>query len=127
MARRIRASIAHRASPEHYPAPYAIIDLWEQYGAATEAAYDAEIRSFANLIDTDTSKNLVRVYFLQERLKNTAVIDAEDHHAAHIHVVGAGIMGGDIAAWCVLQGLEVTLQDREMKYIQPALDRAKIT
>jgi 3-hydroxyacyl-CoA dehydrogenase/enoyl-CoA hydratase/3-hydroxybutyryl-CoA epimerase len=124
MARRIRASVAHRASPEHYPAPYAIIDLWEQYGAATEAAYDAEIRSFANLIDTDTSKNLIRVYFLQERLKNTAVIDAEDHHAAHIHVVGAGIMGGDIAAWCALQGLTVTLQDRELRYIEPALKRA---
>jgi 3-hydroxyacyl-CoA dehydrogenase/enoyl-CoA hydratase/3-hydroxybutyryl-CoA epimerase len=33
-------------------------------------------------------------------------------------------MGGDIAAWCVLQGMEVTLQDREMKYIEPALKRA---
>jgi 3-hydroxyacyl-CoA dehydrogenase/enoyl-CoA hydratase/3-hydroxybutyryl-CoA epimerase len=34
-------------------------------------------------------------------------------------------MGGDIAAWCVLQGLEVSLQDRELKYIEPALKRAK--
>jgi 3-hydroxyacyl-CoA dehydrogenase/enoyl-CoA hydratase/3-hydroxybutyryl-CoA epimerase len=34
-------------------------------------------------------------------------------------------MGGDIAAWCVLQGLEVSLQDREMKYIEPALQRAR--
>ena len=34
-------------------------------------------------------------------------------------------MGGDIAAWCVLQGLEVTLQDREQKYIDPALKRAR--
>ncbi|MEE8496673.1 MAG: 3-hydroxyacyl-CoA dehydrogenase family protein, partial [Xanthomonadales bacterium] len=42
-----------------------------------------------------------------------------------VHVIGAGVMGGDIAAWCVLQGLEVTLQDREMKYIEPALKRAR--
>jgi len=125
MARRMRASVAHRASPEHYPAPYAIVDLWELHGAATETAYEAEIRSFAALIDTDTSKNLVRVYFLQERLKNTAETDAEAHHAAHIHVVGAGIMGGDIAAWCALQGLTVTLQDRELRYIEPALKRAE--
>ena len=33
-------------------------------------------------------------------------------------------MGGDIAAWCALRGLEVTLQDRELKYIEPALKRA---
>jgi 3-hydroxyacyl-CoA dehydrogenase/enoyl-CoA hydratase/3-hydroxybutyryl-CoA epimerase len=33
-------------------------------------------------------------------------------------------MGGDIAAWCALRGLEVTLQDRELKYIEPALQRA---
>ena len=42
-----------------------------------------------------------------------------------MHVVGAGVMGGDIAAWCALRGFEVTLQDREMKYIAPALDRAR--
>jgi len=34
-------------------------------------------------------------------------------------------MGGDIAAWCALRGFDVTLQDREMKFIQPALDRAQ--
>ncbi|MBT5218028.1 MAG: 3-hydroxyacyl-CoA dehydrogenase, partial [Woeseia sp.] len=31
---------------------------------------------------------------------------------------------GDIAAWCALRGLNVTLQDREEKYITPALERA---
>ena len=44
---------------------------------------------------------------------------------AHVHVVGAGVMGGDIAAWCASRGLTVTLQDREMKYVEPALARAK--
>ena len=39
-------------------------------------------------------------------------------------MIGAGVMGGDIAAWCALRGFEVTLQDRELKYIQPAMDRA---
>jgi 3-hydroxyacyl-CoA dehydrogenase/enoyl-CoA hydratase/3-hydroxybutyryl-CoA epimerase len=42
-----------------------------------------------------------------------------------VHVVGAGVMGGDIAAWAAFRGFEVTLQDREMKFIQPALDRAR--
>jgi len=40
-------------------------------------------------------------------------------------VIGAGVMGGDIAAWCALRGLNVTLQDREMKFIEPAITRAQ--
>jgi 3-hydroxyacyl-CoA dehydrogenase / enoyl-CoA hydratase / 3-hydroxybutyryl-CoA epimerase len=40
-------------------------------------------------------------------------------------VVGAGVMGGDIASWCAVRGLNVTLQDRELKFITPALERAK--
>ncbi|HJP39863.1 MAG: 3-hydroxyacyl-CoA dehydrogenase NAD-binding domain-containing protein [Gammaproteobacteria bacterium] len=124
MAKRMRAEVARRASPEHYPAPYAVIDLWEQH-AASAAAFDAEARSFAKLIDTDTSRNLVRVYFLQEHLKRSAEGVNVAGKATHIHVVGAGIMGGDIAAWCALQGLSVTLQDRELRFIEPALKRAE--
>ncbi len=121
-ARQLRARVARRARIEHYPAPYALIDLWQRYGAKGARAYAAEARSFARLVMTPTSRNLVRVYGLQERLKRDA--GSGDDVARHVHVVGAGVMGGDIAAWCALRGLSVTLQDREMQYIQPALDRA---
>ena len=124
LAKRMRAGVATRAQQSHYPAPYAIIDLWEQYAAQKQPAYDAEAQSFADLITTPTSQNLVRVYFLQERLKQSAASNEPEQAVQHLHVVGAGIMGGDIAAWAALQGLTVTLQDREMKYIEPALERA---
>ncbi len=42
-----------------------------------------------------------------------------------MHVVGAGVMGGDIAAWCAAHGFDVTLQDRGEQYIEPALARAR--
>ena len=58
-----------------------------------------------------------------ERLK--AIGKQTDIKVRRVHVIGAGVMGGDIAAWCVLQGMDVTLQDRELKYIEPALKRAK--
>lgn len=125
LAKRMRATVAARARPEHYPAPYAIIDLWEAHGAKSDAAYTAEVRSFAELVESPTSRNLVRVYFLQERMKHTAEHKPSDDEKGHVHVVGAGVMGGDIAAWCALKGYTVTLQDRELKYIQPALDRAE--
>jgi 3-hydroxyacyl-CoA dehydrogenase/enoyl-CoA hydratase/3-hydroxybutyryl-CoA epimerase len=125
LGRQMRKTVARRARKAHYPAPYAIVDLWCQHGSGSDDAYDAEARSFAALFETETSRNLVRVYFLQERLKNTAAGDDLRSPASHVHVIGAGVMGGDIAAWCALQGCWVTLQDRDLEYVQPALDRAE--
>ena len=122
LARQMTAQVARRAKRQHYPAPFAMVDLWQRHAARGDAAFDAEARSFVELMQSATSANLVRVFGLQERLKRAAG-DKRDV-ASHVHVVGAGVMGGDIAAWCALRGLSVTLQDREMQYIQPALDRA---
>ena len=47
-----------------------------------------------------------------------------DGKVAHVHVVGAGTMGGDIAAWCALRGLTVTLQDQNAERLAPAMQRA---
>jgi len=114
--------VAGKARKEHYPAPYAIIDLWSRHGASTRTGYEAEARSIADLMCTSTSRNLVRVFFLQNKLKGQGAKSAPK--ISHVHVVGAGVMGGDIAAWCALRGHTVTLQDREQKYIDPALERA---
>ena len=65
----LTAQVARRAPRAHYPAPYAIIDLWARYGAHGSAAFEAEARSIARLFLTDTSRNLVRVFLLQDRLK----------------------------------------------------------
>jgi 3-hydroxyacyl-CoA dehydrogenase/enoyl-CoA hydratase/3-hydroxybutyryl-CoA epimerase len=122
IAKKARAGVARKARREHYPAPYAIVDLWERHGAKGRAAYDAEASSIAHLFLTPTSRNLVRVFFLQDGLKAQRVAGAKTPR--RVHVVGAGVMGGDIAAWCALRGLEVTLQDRAEEYIRPAMERA---
>ena len=59
--------VASKARKEHYPAPYAMIDLWADNGASPKVGYEAEARSFADLMCTDTSKNLVRVFFPAEQ------------------------------------------------------------
>ena len=123
VAKSMRERVAKRARRDHYPAPYAIIELWQQHGGSPDGGYVAEARSIAELMCTDTSRSLVRVYFLQNRLKSQGGREAAEPR--RLHVVGAGVMGGDIAAWCALRGLEVTLQDREEKYVQPALERAE--
>jgi 3-hydroxyacyl-CoA dehydrogenase/enoyl-CoA hydratase/3-hydroxybutyryl-CoA epimerase len=96
VAPKIEQQVARRAKREHYPAPYAIIDLWRRHGANPRTAYEAEARSVARLVCTPTSRNLVRVFFLQERMKSLGGRDVPK--AGHVHVVGAGVMGGDIAA-----------------------------
>ena len=111
-----------KARRDHYPAPYAMIDIWTSDGASSKTGYETEAKSFAQLMCTDTSRNLVRVFFLQSKLK--AQGNKTDARIEHVHVVGAGVMGGDIAAWCALRGHTVTLQDREQKYIDPAIERA---
>jgi 3-hydroxyacyl-CoA dehydrogenase/enoyl-CoA hydratase/3-hydroxybutyryl-CoA epimerase len=123
VAGRIAKQVRRRARPEHYPAPYAIVDLWRRHGASTRTGYEAEAQSVARLVCTPTSRNLVRVFFLQERLKGLG--GKQLPTGSHVHVVGAGVMGGDIAAWCALRGFTVTLQDRDANAVQPALDRAR--
>jgi 3-hydroxyacyl-CoA dehydrogenase/enoyl-CoA hydratase/3-hydroxybutyryl-CoA epimerase len=121
----LRRQVAARVRAEHYPAPYAIVDLWAKHGAHGRAAYEAEAQSIAGLFGSDTAHNLVRVFQLQERLKSMGAKPPEGlPRVAHVHVVGAGLMGGDIAAWCALRGYTVSLQDRGLEYVSPALKRA---
>ena len=120
----ILKTVARRARADQYPAPYAIVDLWRRHGAHGERSFDAEARSVATLFVSPTARNLIRVFFLQNRLKALASVPSG---IARVHVVGAGVMGGDIAAWCAVRGLDVTLQDREQRFIDPALERARAT
>jgi len=123
LARIMRKKTAAKAPLKHYPAPYKLIDAWEASGNDQDHMLRAEVRNVPELLIGDTSRNLRRVFKLMEALK--AQGKKSDFKAHRVHVIGAGVMGGDIAAWSVLKGLEVTLQDREMKYIEPAIKRAK--
>jgi len=121
LASRMRAEAAKAAPQEHYPAPYALIDLWEKHGGDKAAMLSAEKTSFAHLMVTPTVQNLIRVFFLRDQMKKTA---GSGNSIGHVHVIGAGAMGGDIAAWCANQGLRVTLADMKPEPIAGAIKRA---
>lgn len=110
-----------KVKKSHYPAPYAIVHNWIKEGVGKNA-YLTEAKSIAELLVTPTSRNLVRVFFLQNKLK--ALAKAVKYMPKHVHVIGAGTMGGDIAAWCALRGIRVTLQDQTPEKIAPAIKRA---
>jgi len=127
-ARRLMAAYMHRelrkkVRPDHYPAPFALLELWKNFGGNRDQMLQQEINSVAGLAVGDTARNLVRIFFLQEQLKatNRQFVPAE---IRRLHVIGAGVMGGDIAAWSALQGIRVTLQDQNTESIARAMARA---
>jgi 3-hydroxyacyl-CoA dehydrogenase / enoyl-CoA hydratase / 3-hydroxybutyryl-CoA epimerase len=121
LASRMRSETAKSASPAHYPAPYGLIDLWEKHGGDKAAMLAAEKSSFAHLMVTPTAQNLIRVFFLRDQMKKHA---GADNRIKHVHVIGAGAMGGDIAAWCANQGFTATLADMKAEPIAGAVKRA---
>jgi len=118
----LRQQLRAKVNPLQYPAPFDVINNWERFGLDGVKPYEREAQTASKLFFSETSQNLVRVFFLQDQLK--ALGKESDFAPKHVHVIGAGTMGGDIAAWCAFQGYTVTLQDREPKFIAPAIKRA---
>ncbi|HHM05148.1 MAG TPA: crotonase [Gammaproteobacteria bacterium] len=122
LALAMRRQVAAKARKEHYPAPYALIDVWARHGGDPRAMLRAEAESVARLLLGGTAQNLVRVFFLQERLKGLGKASA--FTPRRVHVIGAGVMGGDIAAWCAGRGLQVTVQDNNPAALARVVGRA---
>jgi 3-hydroxyacyl-CoA dehydrogenase/enoyl-CoA hydratase/3-hydroxybutyryl-CoA epimerase len=119
---RMRREAEKKAPHVHYPAPQALIDLWALHGGEDAAARQkAEVASFARLLVGETAQNLVRVFFLRNKLKGLA---GGKWDGRRIHVIGAGAMGGDIAAWCAWHGFTVTLADMKPEPLGGAIKRA---
>jgi 3-hydroxyacyl-CoA dehydrogenase/enoyl-CoA hydratase/3-hydroxybutyryl-CoA epimerase len=123
IASQMRKQVARKARREHYPAPYALIDLWQKHAGNRRRMLREEAIAVAKLATGDTAHNLVRVYFLQEALKNQG--KQVDFKPEHVHVIGGGIMGGDIASWCAIQGYSVTVQDQDPERLAGAFKRAQ--
>ena len=117
-----RKKVAEKARQDHYPAPYAIIDLWKDFGGDVRNVPVGNPSSMASLFAHPTTRNLIRLFKLQDRMKALGKEGGEP--IRHLHVIGAGAMGGDIAAWCALKGITVTLQDLAPERIAPAIQRA---
>lgn len=110
LAKKMREETRKKAREEHYPAPFRLIDLFENHGGDYTELKAAESRAFAPLMVSETSRNLRRVFKLSEALKAQAPKDVR-WRPLRAHIIGAGTMGADIAGWCVTSGMEVTLQD----------------
>lgn len=122
LAKKISSKVAIKAPKKHYPAPYKLIHLWKKYYDNPVLMLKKEAESVAELVSDKTAQNLVRVFFLQDQLKSTG--DKKLFKPTHVHVIGGGIMGGDIAAWCALKGFQVSVQDKDPATLAKTIERA---
>ena len=111
-----------RLRSDHTPAPAAIIEHVENFGHDKSAMSAGEIDVFPNLMVSSASKNLRRVFYLTDAVRKSA---RGESGIKRMHVVGAGVMGGDIAAIGAMAGLDVTLTDMNEAAIVGAIARAK--
>lgn len=109
--------VRRKAHPDHYPAPWRILDLWRD-----RATQDQEAQSLGELLVSRSSRNLVHVFLLGEELKHAG--RAQAHNIEHVHVIGAGVMGADIAIWAALKGFRVSLQDQKPEILARAMKKA---
>ena len=124
LAKKLRTETAKKVRQDHYPAPFRLIDLFETHAGNLEGMKVAETRAFAPLMVGDTSRNLRRVFKLSEMLKAQAPKNL-DFKPLRVHVIGAGVMGADIAGWCVASGMEVSLQDVNAEQIAKGIAAQK--
>jgi len=123
LAWRMRNQLARKLRRAHYPAPYALIDMWERSaGADIATRLAAERQTVAALINTPTARNLTRIFFLRQRLKALANTSCD---IQHVHVIGAGTIGADIAAWAALKGFSVSVQEPDSQQLASALTQAQ--
>ena len=123
LAPQMAKQVARKAPKAFYPAPYALISTWQRSaGKGIGARLAAERKAVVKLAGSSTARNLIRIFFLTERMK---ALGKGDAGIRHVHVIGAGVMGGDIAAFAAYKGFEVTLQDREQRFIDAAMTRAQ--
>lgn len=122
IAKMLIKKVSAKANRSHYPAPYAMIDLWLNHLDNRTRMLEEEAKSISHLLVGKTAQNLIRIFKLTDTLKRFAKSKLVSIN--HIHVIGGGVMGGDIAIWCALQGYDVTLQDQRHETLAGVIKRA---
>ncbi len=113
---------------DHYPAPLKAIDAVEEgmlHGMAIGLAMEA--KCFGETAVTDVSKNLIRVFYLQEEFKKDKGVADPDVTPLAVHkvgVLGAGIMGGGIAELFGEKEIPVRMKDINTAAISSGLKAA---
>jgi 3-hydroxyacyl-CoA dehydrogenase/enoyl-CoA hydratase/3-hydroxybutyryl-CoA epimerase len=126
---------------QDYPAPHAALDaVIEGWGKSLEDGLVIEARLVGELVASPVSKNLMDLFLASEELRRgnreersegdgkrpeKRLSSAAALHAEQVGVLGAGVMGGSIAALLAQNGYRVRLRDIAREPLQTALGKAR--
>ncbi len=99
-----------RKAGEHYPAPLSAVDAVEEgLTHGRKKGLELEALLLGDLVVTPACKNLIRVFRLRERFNSVDTAPAKG--LERMGVIGAGVMGGGIAALAAEEGVRVRIVD----------------
>lgn len=116
---RVRRDVV-RKTRGHYPAMIAALEVAARGVArSVEDSLALERDAFPALVQTEASRNLLRLFFLQERAKKRTwpgtgagtKAGKNPKPVRHTAVIGAGVMGAGIAQWLSARERSVILRD----------------
>tara|TARA_Y100001934_G_scaffold279147_1_gene382109 strand:- start:913 stop:3102 length:2190 start_codon:yes stop_codon:yes gene_type:complete len=110
----------------HYPAIIKALEVMTE-GLKTNVARSLEMEADAivDLTKTDTSANLIQIFFMQERARKLDVVrNRETPRMQRGAVTGAGVMGSGIAQWLSSRGMDITLRDINAEAVARGMDNA---
>ena len=114
-------TVLPRLKSHQTPAPFLICEHFRASKADWRALVKTERERFSEMLLGEASHHLRRVFMLNDMVRKTARGEAR---ISHVHVIGAGTMGGDIAAVAAMSGFQVTLSDLDAAAITKAVGRA---
>lgn len=108
-----------------YPAPLAALEAIKKTfnSSHLESSLKKETQMFCQVAVTPVSKNLIRIFFLTNSIKNQKL--SETSQPIHqVGVLGGGTMGGGIAYLCADNNCTVRLKDVQPESVSKSLDLA---
>jgi 3-hydroxyacyl-CoA dehydrogenase/enoyl-CoA hydratase/3-hydroxybutyryl-CoA epimerase len=98
----------------NYPAPVkALESIRTGLSQGMDKGYEFEARAFADLIFSDSARNLIFLFFTSEFYKMSAAAKAAKQGTnliKSVGIIGGGIMGTNIASWAAIRGFDVTIK-----------------
>ena len=120
IASRVRPQLM-RKTHGHYPAVTKALEvLTRGISLSIKDSLELERNGILELVQTETTRNLIRIFFLQERSKKLTIpntLRSDRKAIARTAVIGAGVMGAGIAQWISTRQTPVILRDINVEQV----------
>jgi 3-hydroxyacyl-CoA dehydrogenase/enoyl-CoA hydratase/3-hydroxybutyryl-CoA epimerase len=114
----------------HYPAPLIAAEVMLRPAAiwSSSASLALEREAVTALTKTETSRNLLRLFFLQEQARKLfypTALKLPPRKVSRAAVIGAGVMGASIVQWLSAREVRVVMRDVDAERVAAGMERIR--